>query len=372
MHRIIHDHVISGIRGTAGLDRQLLAQHLAYLHRHGPLAPVYKILRTHGAASVVPARPGECAALVSLIEQGEGAVTADLAERWFADQPDHLDVVRAEEGIVAFAYHIFSPSGSMLEDQDPVVRAILDHVEHTAPTRPGERVEIARFFGGTQEYQRDRYAALAGSVTSIINWCIEPLAWSFVVSMDPEFWTPFFDYLGFRPLVEVRVDGLTNVAYGHDWRRFPPDRWWDMMSDREYGGGTGPPPDSALLPPPLSRDVFGAAVRLALRQLHQPEGLTGNPLIGSALGGDAAAVRARLTAAVDRLGDDPRGEQLRAVLNRTFLRPAPSQEAAAEVLGLPFSTYRRYLAKAVDAVTEVLWSMEIRVGPRRRRGSGGQ
>jgi hypothetical protein len=369
MHRIIHDHVIAGIRGTAGLDRQLLAQHLAYLHRHGPLAPVYRILRTHGAASVVPARPGECAALVSLIERGESAVAADLAERWFADQPDHLDVVRAEEGIVAFAYHIFSPSGSMLEDQDPVVRAILEHVERSAPTRPGERVEIARFFGGTQDYQRDRYAALAGSVTSIINWCIEPLAWSFVVSVDPEFWTPFFDYLGFRPLVEVRVDGLTNVAYGHDWRRFPPDRWWDMMNDREYGGGTGPPPESALLPPPLSRDAFGAAVRLALRQLHQPEGLTGNPLVGSALGADPAAVRACLIAVIDRLGDDPKGEQLRAVLNRTYLRPAPSQEAAAEVLGLPFSTYRRYLAKAVDAATELLWSMEIGTAAHQRMGT---
>src|SRR6185437_2336417 len=117
MHRTIHDHVIAGIRGTAGLDRQLLAQHVAYLHRHGPLAPVYKVLRAHGRASVAPAAPGECAALVSLVERGESAVAADLAERWFADQPDHLNVVRAEEGIVAFAYHIFSPSGSMLEDQ---------------------------------------------------------------------------------------------------------------------------------------------------------------------------------------------------------------------------------------------------------------
>jgi hypothetical protein len=41
------------------------------------------------------------------------------------------------------------------------------------------------------------------------------------------------------------------------------------------------------------------------------------------------------------------------------VRPAPTQEAAAEVLGLPFSTYRRYLAKAVERLTDVLWAVEI-------------
>ena len=34
-------------------------------------------------------------------------------------------------------------------------------------------------------------------------------------------------------------------------------------------------------------------------------------------------------------------------------------EAAAEVLGLPFSTYRRHLAKALEQLTDVLWAVEI-------------
>src|SRR5207248_1290696 len=83
----------------------------------------------------------------AMIERGEGRVSADLAERWFADRPEHTSVVRTEEGIVGFAYHIFCPSGSPMEERDPVVRAILDHVARTAPLRPGERVEVARCFG---------------------------------------------------------------------------------------------------------------------------------------------------------------------------------------------------------------------------------
>ncbi|GAA3347246.1 ATP-binding protein [Amorphoplanes nipponensis] len=363
LHRIIHDHVVAGIRATTGLDRQLLAQQLAYLHRRSPLTGAYFALRSQGSAAVVPARPEEHAPILSLIERSEGPASAALAERWLADEPGHLNVVRTEEGVVGFAYGVFCPCGSPMEERDPVVRAILEHVARTAPVRPGERVDIGRFWSGVRDFQRDKYALLAGSVTSIMTWCTEPVAWSFVVSSDPAYWGPFFDYLGFRPLVGLDVAGRPHVAYGMDWRRFPVNAWLDLMNDREHHGGTGPPPESALRPPPLSRDAFGAAVRSALQHLHRTDRLAGCPLVGGGLGADAGAVRASIEAAVGRLAGEPRGEQLRAVLHRTFLRPAPSQEAAAEVLGLPFSTYRRHLGRAVEQLTEVLWAMEIGAAP---------
>ena len=40
------------------------------------------------------------------------------------------------------------------------------------------------------------------------------------------------------------------------------------------------------------------------------------------------------------------------------------------MLGLPFSTYRRHLAKALDELTDLLWAVEI--GEVRLRGSDGQ
>ncbi|MEU8238172.1 ATP-binding protein [Actinoplanes missouriensis] len=362
LHRIIHDHAVAGIRATTGLDRQWLAQQLAYLHRRSPLTGAYFTLRSQGTAAVVPAAPEDHATLLALIERYEGRVNAALAEAWFADEPGHMNVVRTEDGVAGFTYGIYCPCGSPMEDRDPVVRAILDHVARTAPTRPGERVDIGRFWSGVREGQRDKYALLAGSVTSIITWCTEPIAWSFVVSVDPEHWGPFFGYLGFRPLVEVTVDGRLHVAYGMDWRRFPVEDWLELMSEREHQGGTGPPPESALRPPPLTRGAFGDAVRHALQNLHRPDRLRACPLVGSRIGADAGQVRASVIAAVDRLAGTPKGDQLRAVLNRTFLRAAPSQEAAAEVLGLPFSTYRRHLARAVDQLTELLWAVEIGTG----------
>jgi hypothetical protein len=54
----------------------------------------------------------------------------------------------------------------------------------------------------------------------------------------------------------------------------------------------------------------------------------------------------------------PRGESYRA-LHRTYLDPAPSQERAAALLGLPFSTYRRHLKGGIMQVVEILWQREI-------------
>ena len=54
--------------------------------------------------------------------------------------------------------------------------------------------------------------------------------------------------------------------------------------------------------------------------------------------------------------------EARAV-DRTYVRAAATQEAAAEVLGLPFSTYRRHLAAGVERLTERLWHWELRGAP---------
>ena len=43
----------------------------------------------------------------------------------------------------------------------------------------------------------------------------------------------------------------------------------------------------------------------------------------------------------------------------TFVQPAATQEVAAELLDLPFSTYRRHLKAGIARVTDLLWQREI-------------
>ena len=370
LHRVVHDHVVAALRSAAGPDRQILAQHLLYLHRGSPFNEVIGSLRAQGSAAVVPARREDHEPALALIEHFEGPRSARLAERWFSEQPEGLSVVRDDQGLASFVFHVMHPTGSPMEDRDPVIRAVLDHATRQGPARPGEQIHIGRFLAGRRGYQSDPYAVLAGPVSSLIEWVSRPLAWAFIVIADDATWGPIFDYIAFTRQLEVEFDGQTHVVYGNDWLRLPVGTWLDLMSEREHSGGTGPPPASLLRPPPLDRARFAAAVRSALPDLRRPDRLAASPLLGSSLaapslaapslaagpgGASAERLRATIEVAIGCLGDQP----LEAVLRRTFVRGAPTQEAAADVLGLPFSTYRRHLAKAVEQLTDVLWAVEI-------------
>lgn len=116
----------------------------------------------------------------------------------------------------------------------------------------------------------------------------------------------------------------------------------------------------------LSQPEFAMAVRAALRDVHSPVALIRNPLLRSRLvreragGGDApAALHDLIVEAAESLRADPRERGLFDVVNRTFLHPAPTQERAAEMLHLSFSTYRRHRNRAVDRIVEWLWRREL-------------
>jgi len=366
-HRVIRDHAVAGLRAATGVDRQLHGQQMLFVLRNTPLTEAIFAMRARGSAMVVPARPDEHAQVCGFIERSEGPDGAALARAWLGEQPDQLSVVRAGPGVAGYAYRVICPGGSALEDRDPVVRSVLGHVAREGPVRPGERVDILRF-SGAWEHNRNPYALLAASVSSIVQWVTRPLAWSFIDTVDTDYWAPVLGYLAFAPLVATEIGGLRHVVYGIDWRLLPVDAWLDLLIERGHTGGTGPPPAALLRPPPLDRTRFTAAVRAALQTLHRPDRLAANPLMGSALattrdGPSTDQLRTAIENTVAHLGHQPKGDQLRAVLNRTYLRPAPTQEAAAEVLDLPLSTYRRHLAKALEHLTDLLWTVEIGGAP---------
>ncbi len=42
-----------------------------------------------------------------------------------------------------------------------------------------------------------------------------------------------------------------------------------------------------------------------------------------------------------------------------YLQPAPTQEQAAELLDVPFSTYRQHLKSGWQRIAEMLWQAEV-------------
>jgi hypothetical protein len=170
-------------------------------------------------------------------------------------------------------------------------------------------------------------------------------------------------------------DGVRWAAWGRDFARSPYADWGKRLAGLELGPASEPPP-RPVEPLALSSPDFADGVRQALRDLHRPDRLAASPLAASRLAGAAGIGAAggvlaqRITQAVHSLGDSPRDERGRRALERTYLRPATTQEAAAEVLGLPFSTYRRHLNEGVERLVEVLWSWELH-GPPTLGGEAG-
>jgi len=184
-----------------------------------------------------------------------------------------------------------------------------------------------------------------------------------------EVWEPMMAYLDHQPGPEVALGGTHYRLYGHDWRRVPPAAFFDMMAEREILGteaahaasSPGETPPLAV----LARETFAAAVRDALKAYTQPDALEQSPLLRCRLVREAALPARRhvlqelIELAVDQLSQSGKDEKRFAALKVTYLDPARSQEEAAELIGLPFSTYRRHLGSGVERVIEWLWQREL-------------
>jgi len=200
------------------------------------------------------------------------------------------------------------------------------------------------------------------------------LAYTFLPCAEAGFWAPLFAYadLARMPELDFVVGGHRYGLYGHDWRAVPPMNWLALMGERE----TGTVPIAA--PAPVERLIvldssdFAAAVQQAIKEFTRPYALRQNPLLRSHLVVDQvgqqadeneriAALRTLLRTTAESLQNSPRDMKLYRVLHHTYLQPAATQELAAELLDLPFSTYRRHLKSSVERLTELLWNQELSV-----------
>lgn len=198
------------------------------------------------------------------------------------------------------------------------------------------------------------------------------LAFTFFPCRDTEFWTPVLAYAQKQalPQADFVVGERKYGVFGHDWRTLPLTVWLSILAEQETAGERqiAPPRGETLLV--LSEPEFGAAVREALRHLQQPELLRHNPLLRSRLVLERAqsnaddsvkanALIALVTEAALSCQSSPKLARGYRALHHTYLNPASTQEQAADLLQLPFSTYRRHLLEGIAHVVERLWLKEI-------------
>lgn len=373
MHRGVRAHVRERIAAASGPEQRRAVTDLVFLHRSNPVVRPFWDWDTFGKAYAGALQPSDRAALLEMTERHEGSESAAIAERWMERQPEAFAVVRMgrDEPIGYVALLALHEADREDIEADPGAAAMWEHAQRTAPPLPGEEVHAGRFLVDREAYQAP---SPTQNLTTIVHTQRmlgrERPAWDFIGAYtDPDAMEPILNHIDYHrvPEAEFEVGGMRHGVFAHDWRRVGPDEWLDLMASREIAAEPPERPSGAAAHVlALSHDEFAASTRAALRALHNDEELARNPLMASRAVRDAAEgvpgpehLRDLLGEAIEALRVDPRDAKLHAALARTFVRPAGTQELAAEALGLPFSTYRRHLARGTDRVVEWLWRREL-------------
>jgi hypothetical protein len=373
VHLRVRRHIVDQVWDSEGRERGRALADLIFLHRGNPAAAALWDWKSLGEVYADGLRDGDVEAIVRLVERYEGAESAAIAAHWLERQPAGFYVFRGRGSeLLGFAAQIaLHEAGADDVAYDPAARAVWAHAQRHAPPRPGDEVLLARFLVDRDAYQAPSRSFNVVTGRSMQEWLgRQRLSWYYIPAADPEAMAPLMDYIYFdrAPDADYEVGGHDYGVFARDWRRVGGVEWLERMAGRELGDDAAMPDSERENGPvlALSQQEFADAVRRALRDLHRPDALAANPLAGTRVVRDRGdespapeALRELLHEAVDALRDDRRDEKLVRALECTYLRPAPTQEAAAELLGLPFSTYRGHLTRGVQRVVDWLWQREL-------------
>jgi hypothetical protein len=355
-----------------GAEQQRAISDLKFLFRHipGVLSPID--WDAWGQHDPQPATPDDRESVLALIGAAEGNEGAHIAAVWWAAQPEAFFVLRDRSDHVRGVICLLDLTAAAAGDRaaDPGAMAVWNHAHDHRPPRPGEVVTQTRFIVDRDAHQGPSPTLNAVPIVTLQRQlATRNLAWDYLTMHDPDTWD---DYFALADLHRVRdadfeVAGRRFGVFAHDYRERPVDELIDLWIERSLAQDPTLQTESVDPVQVLSQQEFTDAVRQALRDLARADLLGRNPLLGTRLlqqapgdqPPDAETLEALVRAAVDTLRQHPRDDKLLRAVERTYLEPAPTQEAAAARLGLPFSTYRRHLTQGIERIVAWLWDREV-------------
>jgi hypothetical protein len=377
LHRRARIYYTSRLRQTTGHAQQRGLFDYIFLHRDNPVVRPFFEWQASGNVLTDAMRDSDVPALTAMVARHEGEASACLATCWFTRQPERVLVFREREGqpagfLAMVALHQAYPE---CISADPATQAAWRYLQDHAPLRPGEGATLFRFWMACDTYQAVSPVQSLIFVNAVQHYLVTPgLAFTFFACADPEFWAPVFAYADLVriPEADFEVGEQHFGVYGHDWRVVPPLAWLALLAEREVAAElqTTPAPNGAEPLIVFSRLEFEAAVRDALHNFSHPDGLYANPLLRSRVVAEqtgahagaserVAALKSLITESIQSLQASPRQVKCYRALYHTYLHPAPSQEQAAELLDVPFSTFRRHLTSGFARIVDILWQREI-------------
>jgi hypothetical protein len=382
LHQRARSYYKARVQQSQGLVQQEMLIDYIFLHRDNAVVrPFYEQLQNqrHDTGAVFSDQPqaGDWPHLRALVARHEGEASAQLAQFWFERQPEGVLLYRDQHGQPVGFLAMVALEQATAEERahDPATAAAWQFLQVQTPLRTGERATYFRFWLVADTYQAVSPVQSLIFVQMVRHYLTTPgLAFTFLACAQPNFWSPIFLYADLMPIpaADFTVGGHTYGVFGHDWRAVPPLAWLDLLAQRETAVDPHnvPRPQQAEPVLVLSRETFAEAVRHALRHFTRPDQLSDNPLLHSRLvlgesGQDTgrAARLERLQTSIretaDSLRADPRRRKYYKALYHAYIQPAPTHEQAAEVINVPYGTFRRHLKRGLENLVELLWQREI-------------
>lgn len=369
----VRRHALAALRTTTGRNQQRAAFDLKYLFRHVRTAMSPVEWDTWGEHYPERAGPGDRDAILELVRAWEGEESAAIARCWLDRQPEGFAVIRDQAGAVRGMLAILDLTRASWDDieADPGARSAWRFAHSTAPPRKGETLTQCRYVIDRDSYQGPSPTLNATPILTLQRQLTtRNLSWDFLTLAEPEKWDEYFAAAdnpraqGADFLVGSRRYGL----FAHDFRQVSVDAVTELWAERALAQDVSVTPkahtQSFVV---LSHPDFEEAVRQGFKDLRRPDLLARSPLVRTRLVAEravdgatsAAVLETVLREAAASLADHPRDDKLFRAVDRTYLRAAATQEAAAAVLGLPFSTYRRHLTQGMTRIVSVLWDQEV-------------
>jgi hypothetical protein len=341
LRRRIADHLYER---AARSDDLLLVIDLAYLAAN----PAFRWGFSWEAASrfrVDDPRPGDEPTLASVLGRTRHSAVWQGSRRFFVRTPEHVAVTRdRQDKLTGYSIAVTPGTAPAFADEDPILAPRLEHARRETPR------EEAVIWRDSVDLTRDPASGIIGllGMSGVLRSARANPQFGYL-PINPELPGPreFAAIAGGQRVPELDAEIGEQMIECHliDW-----GPGGLLAAQREFvyrEVGLEPPPR-----PTSSEGLSVGTVRDALRHLHVPSELARSPLAeGDTVEERAAFVRSRITAAVESaFGDSASERLLREVLERGYLHPAASQEAAADELHLSRSAYFRRLRQASERV----------------------
>ncbi len=366
---------------TAERDEAVQIGHLydlSYLHSRSPVAG--RFFDWSSNHPIFEAQPSarEAAALEAEIERAEGSESVEWFRYWLERQPECCQVFR-DQTLQVVGYQcapVLTAAGLDAASSDPAISGARQIIARHGPLRGHEVAIVTRFWLSTTSYQQVGPVQSRMWLSMIRAYGITPhMAYSLACFHDVDFWEPAFVYMGFSrtPAGDYAVGGHAYGMMMHDWRSRPFRDWIQLLTRRENSLAPMAKVETVRSTAVLDRGTFANAVKDALRHRDDARALARNPLLETRLvcgdvGREAstpervAHLRTQLDAACTALREAVGQDKQARAVTAAYGRGAPSQEAAAEALSVPLSSFRRHLKRGSEFVVQHLWEKEVGSG----------